>query len=327
MALSANELFSLKWGEFQSFISNSVRSLREVGDFTDVTLVCEDGGLEAHRVILSACSPFFQRVLKLSGKRQPMIFMRGVESRQLTSLLDFIYTGETELARDDVDQFMLLASQLKIKGLVSDEVFNKQTDTTVKAQDACREEENEPTCKEAGEDPIPMAKKLKIKGLASGKAFIEPSIVVPSLENNVDEEEITLDESTAGYKVMEVESETIAFEEKVRVKKDTSHFKKEIVTDASELDEKIETMMEKGERGFVCKMCENYAGTRQHVIYHIEANHVEGLKHLCTECNRYYKVRHSLKSHIKRKHKQGTILLTPDMNSLGSLNCLKEEWM
>ena len=62
MALSANELFSLKWGEFQSFISNSVRSLREVGDFTDVTLVCEDGELEAHRVILSACSSFFQRV-------------------------------------------------------------------------------------------------------------------------------------------------------------------------------------------------------------------------------------------------------------------------
>ena len=34
----------------------------QVGDFTDVTLVCEDGELEAHRVILSASSPFFQRV-------------------------------------------------------------------------------------------------------------------------------------------------------------------------------------------------------------------------------------------------------------------------
>ena len=77
----------------------------------------------------------------------------------------------------------------------------------------------------------------------------------------------------------------------------------------------------------VCNMCEKYSGTRQHVIYHIEANHVEGLKHLCTECNRFYKVRHSLKSHIKRKHKQGAILLTPDLNSLGSLNCLKEEMM
>ena len=42
MALSANELFSLKWGEFQPFISSSVRNLREVKDFSDVTLVSED---------------------------------------------------------------------------------------------------------------------------------------------------------------------------------------------------------------------------------------------------------------------------------------------
>ena len=197
--------------------------------------------------------------------------------------------------RDDVDQFMLLAGELKIKGLVSEEVFNKQTEKNAKSQNASSKEIDEPVDdKEASEDDTPKAKKLKIKGLASGKAFIEPPIVVPTLQEENDEEEeekITLDESTAGYQVMEVESETIAFEEKVRVKKDTSHFIKEFISDVNELEEKIETMMEKAEKGFKCKMCENYAGTRQHVIYHIEANHVEGLKHLCTECNRYYKVR------------------------------------
>ena len=182
---------------------------------------------------------------------------------------------------------MLLAGELKIKGLVSEKVFNKKTD------EAPSKDIGEPVDKEAAEEKTPKAKKLKIKGLASGKAFIEPSLVLPSLkQDNMDDEEgINLNESTADYQVMEVEAETIAFEEKVRVRKDTSHFIKEFISDASELEEKIETMMEKGEKGFVCKMCENYAGTRQHVIYHIEANHVEGLKHLCTECNRYYKVR------------------------------------
>ena len=186
---------------------------------------------------------------------------------------------------------MLLAGELKIKGLVSEQVFNE----TAKAKTASSKEvDDEPVNKEASEDEkTPKAKKLKIKGLSSGKAFIEPSMVVQETiqENEESEDGTTLHESTAGYQVMEVESETIAFEEKVRVKKDTSHFIKEFVSDVSELEEKIETMMEKGEKGFVCKMCENYAGTRQHVIYHIEANHVEGLKHLCTECNRYYKVR------------------------------------
>ena len=244
---------------------------------------------------------------------------------------------------------MLLAGELKIKGLVPEQVFNE----TAKAQNASSEDiDDEPVNKEASEDEkTPKAKKLKIKGLSSGKAFIEPSMLVQetvqeTIQETVQENEegITLDESTAGYQVMQVESETIAFEEKVRVRKDTSHFIKEFVSDVSELEEKIETMMAKGEKGFLCKMCENYAGTRQHVIYHIEANHVEGLKHLCTECNRYYKVRnpclwiyaksliiwqvrHSLQSHIKRKHKKGAIPTLPaDLTTLQeSLKSLKEE--
>ena len=197
--------------------------------------------------------------------------------------------------RDDVDQFMLLAGELKIKGLVPQKVFNEETEKVAEAQNSFKDEKVDQVGKEAAENKTPTAKKLKIKGLASGKAFIEPSMVVASLQNNEEEEGVTLDESTDGYQMMEVESETIAFQEKVRVKKDTSHFLKEFISDASELEEKIESMMEKGEKGFVCKMCENYAGTRQHVIYHIEANHVEGMKHLCTECNRFYKVRDNTK--------------------------------
>ena len=301
MALCADGLFSLKWGEFQPFISNSVKSLREFGDFTDVTLVCEDGQSEAHRLILSACSPFFQRVLKLQlGQQQLIIFMRGVEIGQLTSLLDFIYTGEVELPRDKVDQFIQLAGELKIKGLVSEDVPK-----SAEAKNALTKETNDN--QEASEDEPQKIKPLKMKEmLASGK----PSI----LQNKVDGEGVSLEESATGDQI-------IAFEEKVKVKEEKWQFRKEFVADAdvSELEERIEGMMERGEKGFVCKMCGKYAGTRQHVIYHIEANHVEGLKHLCTECHRSFKVRHSLQSHINRKHRKA------NLTSRESLNPLKEE--
>ena len=314
MALCADGLFSLKWGEFQPFISNSIKSLRDLGDFTDVTLVCEDGQQEAHRIILSACSPFFQRVLKLqSGQQQLVMFMRGVEIGQLTSLLDFIYTGEVELPRDDVDQFILLAGELKIKGLVLDKQTN---DESAEAKNASIKETN--ASKEDAKDEPSKTKQLKMNELAKGK----PSKVLASLENKVDEEGISLDESTIGY----LGSETIAFEGKVRVKKEKLQFRKEFVAadNVSELEEKIESMMERGEKGFVCKACEKYAGTRQHVIYHIEANHVEGLKHLCTECHRSFKVRHSLQSHMNRKHKKGANI-TGLTTSQDILNPLKEE--
>ena len=317
MALEADGLFSLKWGEFQPFISNSVRSLRVLGDFADVTLVCEDGQLEAHKFILSACSPFFQRVLKLRPlQQQLLIFMRGVKIWQLTSLLDFIYTGEVEVPREAVDEFILLAGELKIKGLVSDEVFDKQTDKSADAQNApCKGRHVD---KKATEDE---PSKLKTKGLASGK----PSKVLPSLENKVgirytlvEEEKTSLDKSMAGCQ----ESDINVFEEKVKMEK-LQNRKDLVGDDMGELEEKIESMMEKGEKGFVCKVCEKYAGTRQHVIYHIEANHLEGLKHLCTECHKSYKVRHSLQSHINRKHKKETTFAAEEnMDSVVNAICV-----
>ena len=39
-------------------------------------------------------------------------------------------------------------------------------------------------------------------------------------------------------------------------------------------------------KGFVCKMCENHAGTMQHLIY--QTNHVDGLKHLCNKQYTWY---------------------------------------
>ena len=60
----ANEKLCLKWNDFQDVLKSSVGELRDSIDFTDVTLVCEDQSVKAHKVILSACSPFFKRLLK-----------------------------------------------------------------------------------------------------------------------------------------------------------------------------------------------------------------------------------------------------------------------
>ena len=55
------EKFSLKWNDYQSNASKSFQSLRHKEDFCDVTLVGDDyKQVQAHKVILSACSPFFR---------------------------------------------------------------------------------------------------------------------------------------------------------------------------------------------------------------------------------------------------------------------------
>ena len=56
-----SEKLCLKWNDFQDNINTAFGNLRNDQDFSDVTLVCEDGEqVEAHKIILQSASPFFQ---------------------------------------------------------------------------------------------------------------------------------------------------------------------------------------------------------------------------------------------------------------------------
>ena len=55
-----DENLCLKWNDFQDLLKTSVGELRDDTNFTDVTLVCEDESVKAHKVILSAL-PILQK--------------------------------------------------------------------------------------------------------------------------------------------------------------------------------------------------------------------------------------------------------------------------
>ena len=75
----SEEKFCLKWNDFESNISSSFRELCEAKDLFDLTLVCgEFHQFQAHKVVLSASSPFFRRVLCQShhkNNNNPMIYL------------------------------------------------------------------------------------------------------------------------------------------------------------------------------------------------------------------------------------------------------------
>ena len=110
---SPSEKFCLKWNDFQQNIIGSFSELRMDTDFSDVTLVCEeDQSIEAHRIILTACSPFFSTVLKRNKHSHPMIYMRGWKAKDLAAIVDFIYLGEANVYQEDLDVFLALAEEL-----------------------------------------------------------------------------------------------------------------------------------------------------------------------------------------------------------------------
>ena len=79
----AREKFCLRWNDFETNISLAFRELRDDKDFFDVTLACGDEQIQAHKMILSACSPFFRNILGRNPHQHPMLYPKGVKYTDL----------------------------------------------------------------------------------------------------------------------------------------------------------------------------------------------------------------------------------------------------
>ena len=68
---------------------------REDEHFADVTLACEGHSVKAHRIILCACSSYFQHILRsINPSQHPVLLLSDVRPSDLTALMDFIYFGQ-----------------------------------------------------------------------------------------------------------------------------------------------------------------------------------------------------------------------------------------
>jgi len=112
-----SEKFCLRWNDFETNISGSFRELRDDKDFFDVTLACGDEQIQAHKVILSACSPFFLNILRRNPHQHPLLYLKGVKFSDLQSVLNFMYHGEVNVAQEELNTFLSVAEDLRVKGL------------------------------------------------------------------------------------------------------------------------------------------------------------------------------------------------------------------
>ena len=103
------------------FIPNVVscfQDLHKDTELSDVTMVCEeDQQIEAHKIVLTACSPFFNAVLRKNKHPHPLIYMKGVKAKDLSAIVEFLYLGEANIYQEDISGFFALAEELQLKGL------------------------------------------------------------------------------------------------------------------------------------------------------------------------------------------------------------------
>ena len=68
-------------------------------------------------MILSACSPFFKKLLSNNPHSHPLIYVKGVSSSSLTAVTNFLYLGESSILHEELYSFLALAKEFQLRGL------------------------------------------------------------------------------------------------------------------------------------------------------------------------------------------------------------------
>jgi len=153
--MGTSEKFCLKWNDFETNISLAFRDLRDNKDFFNVTLCCDDDSqVDAHKTILSACSPFFRSVLKRNPHQHPLLYLKGVKYKEMVAILDFMYMGEVNVAQDELNSFLAVAEDLRVKGLTqgNSESSNSKTKSESKSsrvRDSSLQDSSQPPTKKS----------------------------------------------------------------------------------------------------------------------------------------------------------------------------------
>ena len=114
-----SEKFCLKWNDFQSNVSQTFASSRNEEHLQDVTLVGDDNlQMKAHKLVLSASSHYFREIFRNNPSPNLVLCMEGIDSMELTQILDYIYNGELALFQEDLDKFLTTAKRFKLEGLL-----------------------------------------------------------------------------------------------------------------------------------------------------------------------------------------------------------------
>jgi len=111
--------FCLKWNNHRTTILSVMDTLLEEESLVDVTLSADGQFIRAHRVILSACSPYFRQLFKSSflNDKHPVIIMKDVDFDNLKCLVEYMYKGEANVPQHMLPSFIQTAESLQIRGL------------------------------------------------------------------------------------------------------------------------------------------------------------------------------------------------------------------
>ncbi|XP_063608908.1 zinc finger protein 316-like isoform X8 [Penaeus indicus] len=110
-------MLSLSWNNHKATFCHILSTLREKERYTDVTVACEGKFYPVHKLVLSTCSEYFEKMFDNTPCKHPVIVLKDVLPDELEALLSYMYDGVVSVAQNDLARLIKAAELLRIKGL------------------------------------------------------------------------------------------------------------------------------------------------------------------------------------------------------------------
>ncbi|XP_022125918.1 protein bric-a-brac 1 isoform X1 [Pieris rapae] len=151
--------FCLRWNNYQSNLTSCFDQLFQTETLVDVTLACDGRKLKAHKVVLSACSPYFQSLFMDNPSEHPIVILRDIMYSDLKAVVEFMYRGEINVSQEQITGLLKVAETLKVRGLT--DVNGEQA--VLRAETAQREMEARAQ-KRPMDDAVTIPSKVRRRG-------------------------------------------------------------------------------------------------------------------------------------------------------------------
>jgi len=154
---------NVQWEDFSDHLRSMLHDMLRTTEFTDVTLICDDQReFQAHKVILSACSPVFRNMFYGRNTPNSIIYLKGIKYQSLDALLQFMYKGEAVFPQNNLETFLEVAKSLQVKELGDDVgLGGGLMDTQNSTEEVQQQNHQEATTKLAENVAVKVEEKVK----------------------------------------------------------------------------------------------------------------------------------------------------------------------
>ena len=268
--------FNLNWNTYTDHLMEMLHNMMSSNELADVTLVSEDKKIfKAHKVVLSACSSVFKSIITDSNlSTSPIIYLRGIQSLEIESILQFFYLGQATFYQERMNEFIDVAHSLDVKDI------SKDIKIPINEQyyDAGKQYSD-------NEKELPETESMheEIQVNTPQNEFID---VAHSLDVNIISKNIEIPNNKQHYDAEKQHSEN---------ETDSMH---EIGVDTPRRQSKS---LQNNQSKYPCDQCHQKYSSSRNLQHHIESVH-DKIKYPCSKCNFKATLKSYLNLHIKSIH-------------------------